>query len=172
MSDLFLNALALKDLERAGWRRVGLKQPESVAAHSWGVAWLVITHAPKHINTLRAIELALVHDVPEVVVGDITPHDGISRTEKHTRELCAAKQMFSEHPHLFDAWREYAEAETPEAAFVKECDRLDMALQAIRYRRELDINTDEFIHSAKKHLRTPALLRALADALQEPSNDT
>ena len=130
MSDLFLDALALKDLERAGWRRVGLKQPESVAAHSWGVAWLVLNHAPAHINTLRALELALVHDVPEVLVGDITPHDGISKSEKHSRELRAATEMFSDHPHLFDAWREYTAAETPESLFVKECDSLDMALQA------------------------------------------
>lgn len=169
MSDLFLDALALKDLERAGWRRAGIEQPESVAAHSWGVAWLVINHAPEHINTLRALELALVHDVPEVMVGDITPHDGISKSEKYARELKAASHMFSERAHLLDAWHEYSDGKTPEASFVKECDRLDMALQAIRYRREFAIDTDEFVASAKKQIRTPVLLQVLSDAIQNSS---
>lgn len=30
--------------------------------------------------------MALAHDLAEAVVGDITPHDGVSREEKHRRE--------------------------------------------------------------------------------------
>lgn len=30
--------------------------------------------------------MALVHDMAEAIVGDITPHCGISATEKHDRE--------------------------------------------------------------------------------------
>ena len=45
-----LEALALKELPRAGWVRERVQQPESVAAHSWGVAWLVLVLCPEHIN--------------------------------------------------------------------------------------------------------------------------
>lgn len=30
--------------------------------------------------------MALVHDLAECIVGDITPHDDVSDTEKHKRE--------------------------------------------------------------------------------------
>ena len=34
----------------------------------------------------RCIKMALVHDLGESVVGDLTPHCGVSREEKHQRE--------------------------------------------------------------------------------------
>ena len=33
--DALIQALGLKSVLRAGWVRAGVKQPESVAAHSW-----------------------------------------------------------------------------------------------------------------------------------------
>jgi len=34
----------------------------------------------------RCVKMALVHDIAECIVGDITPHDGVSKTDKHFRE--------------------------------------------------------------------------------------
>ena len=34
----------------------------------------------------KTIKIALVHDLAEALVGDITPHDGISKEEKHKLE--------------------------------------------------------------------------------------
>ena len=164
VSELFLEALSLKHLKRSGWKRAGLVNPESVAAHSWGVAWLVLNHAPAHLDTLRALKIALVHDVPEVRVGDITPHDGISSTEKKRLELHAATSLFENHGELFDLWREYEDAQTAEAQFVKECDKLDMALQAIQYALNTQRDTREFIESAIKKIRTPELIEVLSAA--------
>ena len=161
MSALFDDALGLKHLPRAGWIRAGIDAPESVAAHSWGVAWLVINLCPDHVDTERALKLALVHDLPEVIAGDVTPHDGISKTDKHALEMEAAKQLFTRRPDLFGIWQEYETAETAEAKFVKECDALDMALQAVRYARTTGADTAEFIVSAKTKIRTPALLKLL-----------
>lgn len=39
------------------------------------------------------MELALVHDMPECIVGDITPRCGIPIDEKHRREDEAMKQL-------------------------------------------------------------------------------
>ena len=35
---------------------------------------------------LRCMKLALVHDMAECIVGDITPYCGVSKEEKHTKE--------------------------------------------------------------------------------------
>jgi 5'-deoxynucleotidase YfbR-like HD superfamily hydrolase len=37
--------------------------------------------------------MAVVHDLAEAIVGDITPHDGISKEEKHRREKEAIEKM-------------------------------------------------------------------------------
>ena len=108
--------------------------------------------------------LSLVHDVPEVRVGDITPHDGISSSEKKRLELHAATSLFRNQGELFDLWREYEDAQTAEALFVKECDKLDMALQAIQYAVDTQRDTREFIESAIDKLRTPALIDVLSAA--------
>jgi putative hydrolase of HD superfamily len=42
--------------------------------------------------------LALVHDLAECIVGDITPHDGISKEEKNKRETQAIQQITSSIP--------------------------------------------------------------------------
>ena len=35
---------------------------------------------------IRCIKIALVHDLAECIVGDITPYCGISREEKYLKE--------------------------------------------------------------------------------------
>ena len=160
---LLLEVLRLKELPRAGWLRVGIVAPESVAGHSWGLTWLVLALCPEGLNTERALSLAVVHDLPELLAGDITPHDNISAAEKHRREAAAADQLFVSSPRLRALWQEYADHTTPESRFVHQLDKLDMALQAMRYRQRDGAKTDEFICSAMPKL-SPAqqtLLRSL-----------
>ena len=94
-----------------------------------------------NVGDCRCIKLALVHDMAESVVGDITPDDNVSKEEKARLErdamvkLCgmvrgcapAAADEFRE------LWEEYEAASTPEAKFVKDLDKFDMILQAFEY---------------------------------------
>ena len=165
MIPLFIEMLALKDLPRAGWLRAGIDAPESVAAHSWGVCWLVLALCPEDIDQGHALRLAVLHDSAEVRVGDITPYDGVSRAEKAHRETAAAADMFRSRPDLVALVDEYQSQETPEARFVHQLDRLDMAFQALRYARDTGADTSEFLQSARKAIQHPALRKAL-DAAQ------
>ena len=164
MTNLFDEMLTLKKLPRAGWLRAGIKDPESVAAHSWGVCWLTLALCPEDIDQGHALRLAVIHDSAEVRVGDITPYDGVSRTEKALRETTAAADMFQSRPDLIALLDEYQAQETPAARFVHQLDRLDMAFQALRYARDTGVNTAEFVQSARKAIHHPALLKALDDA--------
>lgn len=161
MSTLFDDALGLKHVARAGWVRAGILTPESVAGHSWGMAWLVMNLCPDTLDIERALRLALVHDLPEVIAGDITPHDGISKHQKASIETEAAEKLFAGRLDLMELWKEYADGESPEARFVKECDALDMALQAVHYQRKHGIDTSEFIASAKAKIHSQPLLEVL-----------
>lgn len=156
-------ALALKEVARAGWLRVGIETPESVAAHSWGVAWLVLALCPPDVDRGRALAIAVLHDLAEARVGDLTPHDGVARDEKRRRELEALTALVAPLPHAAELralFAEYEDGSTPEGRFVKACDRLDMGLQARRY-AAAGTDTAEFLASARVGL--PAALAALLE---------
>ncbi|MGY8727879.1 MAG: HD domain-containing protein [Candidatus Poseidoniales archaeon] len=144
MRDQLKEILSLKNVLRAGWVRAGIPSPESVAAHSWGMSMLALKLAPKELDLARVLSLCIVHDIPEVRVGDLTPHDDTST--KAADELKAMTEMAPEWVALFE---EYEQGKTPEAKFVKQLDKLDMALQAERYQDEYGLSLGEFIESAR-----------------------
>ena len=81
------------------------------------------------INKDRAVKLALIHDMAEALVGDITPPDNIDKDVKHKRELDSMNYICDElltpiSPQIagefMELWLEYEEGTTPEAVFVKD----------------------------------------------------
>lgn len=163
--DALLTALALKDVDRAGWVRKGVSRPESVAAHAWGVAWLVIVLAPPHLDRARALTYAVLHDLAEATVGDLTPHDGVSPEEKARREAQAIAAMTATLPaHIAQAWHAYEAQADDEARFVRQLDRLDMALQATAYAARGQADMPEFLASAAKAITHPTLVDLLERA--------
>lgn len=157
MLEVLVEAARLKQVDRAGWVRVGVTPGESVAAHSWGVAWLVLVLAPPGLDRYRALAYAVLHDLAEVRTGDLTPYDAVP--DKAARERAAFAGLTGplnngELTALFDAYEAQAD---DEARFVRQCDRLDMAIQALVY-AERGADTREFIRSAAAFIDHPALL--------------
>ncbi|MDE0708401.1 MAG: HD domain-containing protein [Candidatus Poseidoniales archaeon] len=138
--EALIEAFGLKDVTRAGWVRAGVENPESVAAHSWGMALLATQLCPDDLNLQRVLELCILHDLAEVRVGDITPHDGISPDEKHRMETEAIGEMGVDAREIF---AEYEAQMTPESQFVRYLDKFDMALQAEIYESQ-NLDLTEF----------------------------
>jgi putative hydrolase of HD superfamily len=163
-----LECQQLKQLRRSGWVHAGIACPESVAAHSWGVAWLVLALRPPGLDLARALALAVIHDLAEVRTGDLTPADGVPASVRHACERQAFAALIAplaQHTALAELLDEYQLASTAEARFVKACDKLDMALQAAAYAQAGDLTSDasaEFIASAVAGIEPPSL-QALAD---------
>ena len=64
----------LKRLPRTGWVESGVPDPESVADHSFRVALLTLVLADlKGLDALKAVRMALIHDLGEAETGDLTP---------------------------------------------------------------------------------------------------
>ena len=152
----------LKTLRRAGWVRVGVPGPESVADHSFRVALLALLLGPRlGLDVDTMIRMALVHDLGEARLGDITPADRISKAEKSRDEAAAFGEIVDglpEGPALFDLWREYETGATPEARAVRQLDKLEMAFQALAYERAHGHPLDEFWASARAALSDPLLV--------------
>ena len=89
--------------------------------------------------------MCLVHDLPEVEVGDLTPHDDTSSKSEDEH-----KAMVRLAPQWLDLFEEYEAQETEEAKFVKYLDKLDMALMARIYEDKQDLDLSEFIASARR----------------------
>jgi len=138
--DAVCAAYELKDERRTGWQLRGVDDPESVAAHSWGVAYLVV--ALPGVDLDRALRLAVVHDVAEALTGDVATRadetaDPIDREAKAAAEREAMATLADPLPaRIADAFATYEARETPEAVLVKECDLLDTCVQAVVYERE------------------------------------
>lgn len=104
----------LKTQLRTGWVLRGVHRPESVADHMYRMAVLGFL-APAPYNTDKCIKMALVHDMAEALVGDITPHQGISKQEKYRMEHEAMQRIRSTlgdsrvAKEIYELWLEYEE---------------------------------------------------------------
>lgn len=135
--------------KRAGWVLSGIPAPESVSDHMYRMA--VAAFALPPAVSAHAMKLALVHDLAEALVGDITPHDGVSGEEKERRERAAMATIRDEvlgggvrgedpagqavGSQLVALWEEYEAGETPAAALVKDVDKYEMVVQAFEYEK-------------------------------------
>jgi putative hydrolase of HD superfamily len=57
------------------------------------MALLLGDGAAAGVDAARCLRMALVHDAAEAIVGDITPHCGVSEEDKHAREAAAIARM-------------------------------------------------------------------------------
>lgn len=108
------------------------------------------------LDRVKCMKLALIHDLAEAIVGDITPYCGIAKEEKRKREHEAIVEISSLVPkmsgdEILNLFNEYEGQETPEAHWVKDCDRYDMIQQAFEYekRDETPLKHQEFFDSTE-----------------------
>jgi len=97
-------------------------------------------------DSSKCVKLAVIHDIAEAIVGDITPHCGVDKRDKHAREAAAITQMRSmlgaaawEHAgeEMLALWHEYEAGASAEARLMKDLDKLEMILQVQRMRGAL-----------------------------------
>jgi putative hydrolase of HD superfamily len=163
--DFLVEANKLKDVKRTGWLMVHVKDPESVAAHTFSVALMADVLASElKANRQKLLDMILVHDLCEVYAGDIaTRKDGtmyfLGRKgeirkfagNKKLLEDRAMKKILNKLPNELKKkysklWREFEENKTKEAMLAHELDKLDYAILAILYKNRADRKVESFVH--------------------------
>ena len=145
-----LALLALDRLPRTGWIQRGVPEPESIAGHVLGTAHLALALAPRVEPALdqgRVLVMVLVHDAPEALTGDLpkAASELLPPGAKQAMESGAAERLFLPHaPDSVAAFREYQAQETREARFARLCDRLQLGVRLVGYRRSGQRGLDEF----------------------------
>ena len=137
----FEKVLELKNIPRQGWKeKLEIGNTESVADHSYSTTVLsMVLSDIKGLNTEKIIRMALLHDLAESIIGDITP-DHIKKNEKVIKENHAIKQILKNLPNniaesYFEIWNDYQKKLSKEAILLHEIDRLEMAFQAKFYQK-------------------------------------
>jgi len=105
---------------------------EDDAEHSWHMALFAVTlfeYADPGVDLLRAVKMALVHDLVETYAGDTFCFDEAANESKELREAQAADRVFGLLPAEQGAefrrlWEEFDRMDTPDALYAAAMDRL------------------------------------------------
>lgn len=137
----YLLATSLKNKIRQGsiyWNVEGPRR-ESVAEHIYDTCMLAISIDSElnlDINLQKVLEMLIIHELEEIVIGDITPFDNITPIQKQELGKKAVYDILSdlykkdEYISLTD---EFNKKETIESIFANLCDKLDFDIQMKLY---------------------------------------
>lgn len=145
----------LKTTKREGWRRFGINQGESIADHMYRMSLITMFAPPAlaaKLNIPHCTKMALVHDMAEALVGDITPVDGVAKSEKNRRESTTMDYFTNSllgrvnggltAKDIRSIWQEYEDGQTLESQFVHDVDKIELVLQMVEYERANDHKLD------------------------------
>ena len=136
-------ATKLKYLVRGGWNsehwNITKCRAESVAEHVYGTIMLAIGMQQEFkydLNLEKVVLMLAIHEVGENIIGDITPHQNITKEEKAEIEHKAVSQIFSciaDSEYLYELVLEFDERKTIESQFAFYIDKLEANLQSKYY---------------------------------------
>ncbi len=81
--NFFIEIGKLKKIPRKGWVLRGIKEPETIASHTFRmviVSWLLSRRQKLNVN--KILKMSLIHDLCEVYAGDTTPYDKLFPKDK------------------------------------------------------------------------------------------
>ena len=122
--------------------KTNLERNESTAEHSWSASMIVtilIGELKKefaHIDELKSIKLALIHDVVEIYAGDVSIFDIEARKNQTKNEIDALKKLMDIYPdfgqQLHELWHEFEQSQTIEAKIAKAADAICPIFQRLQ----------------------------------------
>ena len=147
--DFYVLCNRLKTIKRTGWIKWKVRgRKESIGDHVYGAQMLAYAmkysypEEFKNINIDRVIMMLSIHELGEIIIGDLTPFQ-TSAQEKHEREVAAVKEVLSYigcPPELFDLWLEFENRTTEDAWFAYFCDKCECDIQSKIYDEESRVN--------------------------------
>ena len=174
IENFFQKVLALKTIPRQGWKeKLEMNCPESVADHSYSVTTMsMIISDLEGLNTEKIIRMALLHDLAESVIGDITPNK-LTNEEKMFKENEAMKQILKNLPDkitktYFETWNDYQNNSSEESNLLHDIDKLEMAFQA-KFYQENGVSKDKiltFFNTANTEIKNKNLRNILSNIIE------
>ncbi len=128
----------LKHLKRSGWWRIGVREPESVAEHSYRTAIIgYILASLEGADPEKTASICLFHDTAEARIGDLS---WVAKRYLQVKEgeKAALQEQTEQLPQkiadrIVTLTNEYNERTSQEAQLAREADILECLLQAREY---------------------------------------
>jgi putative hydrolase of HD superfamily len=157
----------LKRAKRSGWWIAGVKDPETIAEHSFRTAVVgAVLALMEGADPAKVALLCTFHDTQETRVGDI-PHIGRRYLTASNNEDVTRDQLSAGHPAvkagLQALIQEYENGDGLEVIVAHDADKLECLIQAIEYREQGYQNVQPWIDSSMSKLKT-ASAQELAEA--------
>ena len=164
---------ALKRGKRTGWWIAGVKDPETIAEHSFRTAVIgAVLAMMEGADPARVALLCTFHDTQETRVGDI-PWVGRRYITASKNEDVTADQVADAHPAVASGIRavvdEYENGDSLEVVVAHDADRLECMIQGLEYLEQGYRNAQEWVDSTRAKLKTASAVE-LADAAQNMSS--
>jgi putative hydrolase of HD superfamily len=152
--------MRLKSVPRIGWLLRGVRDVESVASHSFGVAIIAMMLADRarlrgiEVNVEKLLRMALLHDLTEARTGDLpsTIKRYFDRAAIKAADGRIAEDMLRELGPLGETylavWHDYEDRACIESRLVKAADKLDLLLQSREYEKGGARSLQEFWDTA------------------------
>jgi len=147
--ELLLELQALDRVPRTGYLLRGVSASETVSEHVFHVAFLVWALGPgtPGLDLHRAVELALLHDLAEVRLGDL-PRAASEYLPPGAKRAAEERAFADLLAPLVERSRplteEYLAGRSTEARFVRACDRLQLLLKVTAYEERGELGLEEF----------------------------
>jgi putative hydrolases of HD superfamily len=123
-------------------------EADSSADHSWRLALMSFVIADElnlSIDLSKAMKIAIVHDLPESITGDIPYMEilngNVTKQEKQKNEIEAINKIVSKLPEkigkeIRELWEEYEYSKTKEGAFIKALDKIETIAHVVEKGRD------------------------------------
>ncbi len=162
----------LKRAKRTGWWIAGVKDPETIAEHSWRTAIIGSMLAMlEGADPARVALLCTFHDTQETRVGDI-PWIGRRYITAASNETVTADQVANSHQAIKDGIQaivdDYETGDSLEVQVAHDADKLECMIQGLEYLQQGYPGAQEWVDSTRAKLKTASAI-ALADAAQTMS---
>lgn len=157
----------LKRAKRSGWWIAGVKDPETIAEHSFRVGIIgAVLAMMEGADPAKVALMCLFHDTQETRVSDI-PHIGRRYLEAASNERVTADQLSAAHPAVASGVQrvveEYENGSSLEVVVAHDADKLECLVQAVEYREQGCGNVQNWIDTSLGSLKT-ASAQELAEA--------
>jgi putative hydrolase of HD superfamily len=166
----------LKRMRRSGWWVAGIRDPESVAEHTFRTAILgYILARLEGADPLKTAMICLIHDLPETRIGDLHRVNDRYLDSREAQKRAWGDQLQSLPEKVADALKDLYELwddqNSLEAKIARDADLLECFIQALEYRAQGCSSLEKWIEKTGATLKTETA-RSIARACQNQDPKT
>ena len=158
---LYLTFDMLGDLRRSGplqWR-IDRFRTSDIKNHVFDLIIkikLLKPYLPGHLDTDKMIDYAIVHDLEEVITGDITTFEGVTKDEKDRVNLIAMNYLIQEYGdtmNISTLLYSFENSTDLEAKVLHMLDKVSSSIEFLKYdsEKKVDMDNPDIIESLRNN---------------------